>query len=58
MLSKHITLKQRLIALVMGIALVIMVAGTTGVSNTLAELVTPDAPAIACNSTGQSGGGC
>ena len=56
---KHTSLKQQLVAIVAGIALVIVVAGaSTGLGSSLAKLVTPDAPAIACNSTGQSGGGC
>lgn len=58
-MSKHKVLKQQLISLIMGMALVIaMVGATAGVNSTLAKLVAPEAPAIACHSTGQSGGGC
>lgn len=58
-MSKHKVLQQRFVALVAGIALVIVVAGAaTGVGNTLTELATPDAAAIACNPSSQSGGGC
>lgn len=56
-MSKHKGLKQQLIPLIMGMVIAMIVA-TTGVDNTLAKLVAPEAPAIACHSTGQSGGGC
>jgi len=50
-------LRNRMIALIAGLALVVAVAaGSAGIAT---GLVTADAPqAIACNSSGTSGGGC
>ena len=50
-------LRNRMIALITGLVLVVVVAaGSAGIAT---GLITTDAPqAIACNSTGSSGGGC
>lgn len=51
-------LKQRLFALLTGLALIVAVAGATaGVANHLAA-AGGAVQAIACNTTGGSGGGC
>ncbi|MBN1993746.1 MAG: hypothetical protein JW953_13675 [Anaerolineae bacterium] len=50
-------LKQRIIKLVIGLALLVAVAGGTGiVVDSLGASIT--SPAHACNSSGTSGGGC
>lgn len=50
-------LKKRIIALVTGLALLLAVAGASGVvADSLGFALT--APAHACNTSGSSGGGC
>jgi hypothetical protein len=52
-------MKRRIIALLVGLALLTAVAGTS--ANVTGELVTvfaPDGQAVACNHGGHSGGGC
>jgi hypothetical protein len=51
-------LKQRIVAFVAGLALIVAVAG--GAAGVAHGLASTDAPVqtIACNSSGSSGGGC